>query len=203
MQVQVFGSKGQKWADRLVSKNLDTVTIDVSSHRNFKVVAHSRKWKCTFATTKWEQKTGDLGQFVVQRKKMGSFFILAFKIWKKKLTGFDTLTEIATLRTHRPSQSSRTEESPRASGSFPPPWYQAQSVNQTPSAKRTVAFFYPPSTDKMLKRYIPQSRGEVVVWALSPSGSDLIRPLPLQHSQEANTVGGVMAKTWFLILFVL
>lgn len=136
-------------------------------------------------------------------KKMGSFFILAFKIWKKKLTGFDALTEIATLRTHRPSQSSRTEESPRASGSFLPPWYQAQSVNQTPSAKRTVAFFYPLSTDKMLKRYIPQSRGEVVVWALSPSGSDLIRPLPLQHSQEANTVGGVMAKTWFLILFVL
>lgn len=43
------------------------------------------------------------------------------------------------------------------------------------------SFFVSSSADwwKMLRCYIPQPRGEVVVWAWSPSGSDLVRPLPL------------------------
>lgn len=88
---------------------------------------------------------------------------------------------------------------------------EALSVNWTLAATKTKAdcgfsffflyiLFLP--TDKMLKRYIPQPRGEVVVWALSPSGSDLIRPLPFQHSDAAKTVAGAVGETWFLLLSV-
>lgn len=158
------------------------------------------------------KKTGPWASSLYKGKKLGHFLFYLLKsekeidrIWRANSILAHTLTEIVTLRTHRPSQSSRTKESPRASSSFPPPWYPDSERQPNSFSKADCGFFFCTllSTDKTLKRYIPQSRGEVVVWALSPSGSDLVRPLPLQHSEEAKTASSVMAKTWFLIPFVL
>lgn len=132
----------------------------------------------------------------IKEKKRGICFPVVFPFLKCEFAFTSTRLEAPRrlraarsqqmlVRTHRPSRSSGREESPRASGSLPLPWYQMRQASaglpQRLKLKWTAAFLFGIlllPTDETLKRYIPQPRREVVVWALSPSGSDLVRPLP-------------------------
>lgn len=153
------------------------------------------------------------------KDKSGEFvFLFSFPFFKCELAFI--LTRLEAPRRLRRSRKKASQNSPAVpkfkkrgiatSIMFSPAAMisEALSVNWTPAATKTevdcdFSFFFISYFCLLIKStnaYIPQPRGEVVVWALSPSGSDLVRPLPFQHSDAAKSVAGAVGETWFLLL---